>query len=42
MTKLELDGMEKILTIISKINLKQMTWVMWYNNKKKVYNTTTV
>jgi hypothetical protein len=41
MTNLELDGIELILTITSKIISKLMKWVMWYN-KKKIYNTTTV
>jgi hypothetical protein len=36
MTNLELDGMESILMITSKIISK-----MWYQ-KKKIYNTTTV
>jgi hypothetical protein len=34
MTNLELDGIELILTITSKIISKQMKWVMWYNTKK--------
>jgi hypothetical protein len=41
MTNLELDGIESILTINSKIISKQVKWVMWYN-KKEIYNTTTV
>jgi hypothetical protein len=41
MTNLELDGIESILTITSKIISKGMKWVMWYN-KKKIYNNTTV
>jgi hypothetical protein len=41
MTNLELDGIESILTITSKIISKLMKWVMWYN-KKKIYNATTV
>ncbi len=41
MTNLELDGIESILTITSKIISKLMKWVMWYN-KKKIYNTITV
>jgi hypothetical protein len=41
MTNLELDRIELILTITSQVILKQMKWVMWYNNKK-IYNTTTV
>jgi hypothetical protein len=31
---LELDGIESILMITSKIISKQMKWVMWYNKKK--------
>jgi hypothetical protein len=34
MTNLEMVGIELILRIISKIILKQVTWVMWYNKKK--------
>jgi hypothetical protein len=41
MTNLELDGIEWILKITSKIISKLMKWVMWYN-KKKIYDTTTV
>jgi hypothetical protein len=41
MTNLELDGLELILTITSKIISKLIKWVMWYN-QKKIYNTTTV
>jgi hypothetical protein len=33
MTDLELDGIELILTITSKIISKQMKWVMWYKKK---------
>jgi hypothetical protein len=34
MTNRELDGIELILTITSKIISKLMKWVMWYNKKK--------
>ncbi len=41
MTNLELDGIESILMITSKIISKRVKRLVWYN-KKKNYNTTTV
>jgi hypothetical protein len=41
MTNLELDRIESILTITSKIISKRMKWVIGCN-KKKIYNTTIV
>jgi hypothetical protein len=41
MRNMDMDGLESIMRITSKVISKQMKWAMWYN-KKKIYNITTV